>query len=179
MWRFLSALVPEAFQLIDFWHAAQHLAAAAEHIFPHDSTTRSTWFQGYRKILRDDPEGAEKVIRSLRYYWTASGRLDAGLESELNYFRNHRNRMNYAKHQAMNVPIGSGVTESACKTLVGARMKRSGQRWGMEGGKAVLAFRALVKSGRFDAAWTAILDHHKQTPAENDNRFPNSHKAAA
>ena len=65
------------------------------------------------------------------------------------------------------------------KTLVGARMKRSGQRWGMEGGKAILAFRALVKSGRFDAAWTAILDHHKQTPAENDNRFPQSYKAAA
>ena len=114
----MAALVPEAFQLIDFWHAAQHLGAAAEHIFPQDSTARSTWFKRYRKILRDDPDGAEKVIRSLRYYWTASGRLDAGLESELNYFRNHRNRMNYAKHQAMNVPIGSGVTESACKKLV-------------------------------------------------------------
>ena len=178
-WTFLAALVPEAFQLIDFWHAAEHLGAAAEHIFPQDSTARSTWFKKYRRILRDDPDGAEKVIRSLRYYWTASGRLDAGLESELNYFRNHRNRMNYAKHQAMNIPIGSGVTESACKTLVGARMKRSGQRWGMEGGKAILAFRALVKSDRFDAAWTAILDHHKQSPAENDNRFPQSYKAAA
>ena len=94
MWTYLAALVPEAFQLIDFWHAAQHLGAAAEHIFPQDSTARSTWFKRYRRILRDDPDGAEKVIRSLRYYWTASGRLDAGLESELNYFRNHRNRMN-------------------------------------------------------------------------------------
>ena len=101
-WAYLSALVPEAFQLIDFWHAAQHLGAAAEHIFPQDRTARSMWFKRYRRILRDDPDGAEKVIRSLRYYWTASGRLDAGLESELNYFRNHRNRMNYAKHQAMN-----------------------------------------------------------------------------
>ena len=120
------------------------------------------------------------MIRSLRYYWTASGRLDAGLESELNFFRNHRNRMSYAKHQAMNVPIGSGVTESACNTLVGARMKRSGQRWGMQGGEAILAaFRALVKSGRFDDDWTAILDHRKERPAENDNRFPKSNKAAA
>ena len=178
-WTYLSALVPEAFQLIDFWHAAQHLGAAAEHIFPQDSTARSKWFKRYRRILRDDPDGAEKVIRSLRYYGTAGARPDAGLKSELNYFRNHRNRMSYAKHQAMNVPIGSGVMESACKTLVGARMKRSGQRWGMEGGKAILAFRALVKSGRFDAAWTAILDHIKETPAENDNRFPKSHKAAA
>ena len=163
----MAALVPEAFQLIDFWHAAQHLGAAAEHILPQDSTARSTWFKRYRRILRDDPDGAEKVIRSLRYYGTASGRLDAGLESELNYFRNHRNRMSYAKHQAMNIPIGSGVTESACKTLVGAKMKRSGQRWGMEGGKAILAFRALVKSERFDAARTAILDHHKQTGAHS------------
>ena len=79
----------------------------------------------------------------------------------------------------MNVPIGPGETESACKPRVGARMQWSGQLWGMEGGKAILAFRALVKSGCFDAAWTVILDHLKERPAESDNRFPKSHKAAA
>ena len=59
--RFLSALVPEAFQLIDFWHAAQHLGAVAEHIFPQDSTARSRWFRKYRRTLRDYSDGAEKV----------------------------------------------------------------------------------------------------------------------
>ena len=46
-------------------------------------------------------------------------------------------------------------------------MQWSGQLWGMEGGKVILAFRALVKSGCFDAAWTVILDHLKERPAES------------
>lgn len=171
-WTFLSSLVPARDQLIDFWHACQHLGAAAGHIFPNDGAVRERWFQKYRHILRDQPEGVETVIRSLRYYHSRSVWPDPGIERELNYFRNHRKRMNYSRHQKLNLPIGNGVTESACKTLIGGRMKRSGQRWGMQGGKAILAIRALVKSRRFDAAWGEIVAHVKARNADNDNPSP-------
>ena len=64
-WTFLSQYAPEEFQVVDVWHACQHLGAAAELIFPHDSTARERWFRKYRRILKDETEGVETVIRSL------------------------------------------------------------------------------------------------------------------
>ena len=178
-WPFLSQYAPAEFQLIDYFHACQHLGNAAEHIFPYDDAAREKWFKRHRHILRDETEGVETVIRSLRYFRNKTGKLNKGLEGELNYFRNHRDRMQYKRHEDLNLPIGSGITESACKTLVGGRMKRSGQRWGMEGGKSILAFRALARSDRFDAAWIAIRNHIKANSADNDNRPHHLLKQAA
>ena len=165
--------------MVDYWHACKHSGDASERIFHHDSTARERWFRKYRRILREETEGVETVIRSLRYYHDKTGRLDERLQGELNYFRNHRDRMTYKRHQDLNLPIGSGVTESACRSVIGLRMKRPGQRWGMDGGKAILAFRALVKSQRFDAAWSAILRHLDAQRAANDNRPSDSRKQAA
>ena len=61
--------------------------------------------------------------------------------------------MRYAALKEQGLPIGSGVTEAACKTLATQRMKRSGMRWGEQGGQAILSFRALVQSNRFERAW--------------------------
>ncbi|MCY4317860.1 MAG: hypothetical protein OXE76_01475, partial [Alphaproteobacteria bacterium] len=73
--------------------------------------------------------------------------------------------------------IGSGVVEAACKTLVTQRLKRSGMRWGLQGGQAVLTVRALIKSGRFDRAWDTLMGDH-DTPA-NDNRQPETSDSRA
>ena len=122
------ALIPKAYRQIDFWHACQRLGVAAEDIFPLDSAARERRSRIFRHMLWDDPDGAGKVVRSLRDYHDPGGRLDAGIESELNYFRDHRDGMHYARHQSMSLPTGNGVMESADRTLIGARMKRSGQR---------------------------------------------------
>ena len=155
------------------------MGTAAELIFPHDGTARERWFRKYRRILREETEGVEVEIRSLRYYHDKTGRLDDKLQGELNCFRNHRDRMAYKRLQDRNLPIGSGVTESACRSVIGLRIKRPGQRWGMDGGRAILAFRALVKSQRFDAAWSAILRHLDAQRTANDNRPSNLRKQAA
>ena len=75
----------------------------------------------------------------------------------LGYFRNNRRRMNYYHLAEEGYPIGSGEVEAANKMLVTHRLKRSGQRWGRDGGQGVLAFRALLKSDRFDRAWSMIV----------------------
>ena len=84
-------------------------------------------------------------------------------KKELKYFRRNRRRMRYAALGARNLPIGSGVVEATCKSLVSVRMKRGGMRWGQPGGQAVLTLRALRQSGignresgQFDAAWDAL-----------------------
>ncbi len=155
------------------------LCTPAAFIFPRDSTARENWFRKCRHILRDETEGVETVVRSLRYYHDKTGRLNEGLQRERNYFRNHRNRMDYKRHQDRNLPVGSGVIESACRSVIGLRMKRPGHRWGMEGGKAILAFRAIVRSERFDAARSAILRHLNAQRIANDNRPTHLLKQAA
>jgi hypothetical protein len=109
----------------------------------------------YRRLLKDDPRGVDKVIDHLRYQSRRHPRRKK-LATELGYFRKHRLRMRYAQAAARHLPIGSGVVEAANKTIVAVRMKRAGARWRHTGGQAVLTFRALSKSGRFNRTWALL-----------------------
>jgi len=82
------------------------------------------------------------------------------LQSSVTYFENHKDKMRYSKNQKENLPIGSGVTESACKTLVKQRLCNSGMRWKQVGAQAVLSLRALSHTdSRWDQFW-GKLDQH-------------------
>ena len=93
-------LAPGGLQLIDYWHACQHLKCVADHAFGGDPAAAETWFQKYRGILGNDEDGVERVIRAIRYRHAANGKSVAALERELKFFRKHRRRMRYAVHQA-------------------------------------------------------------------------------
>ena len=141
-----GTLSPET-EVIDFWHACEHLQTASDH------AVALGWFEKYREILRHDPRGVAKVIRALRHLRDAAATPDrAEIERELAFFRKHRHRMRYHALKEEGIAIGSGVVEAANKTLVTQRMKRSSMRWRIAGGQAVLTFRALIKSGRFERA---------------------------
>ena len=114
-----------------------------------------------RSLRALDPVCAvEKVIRSLVHLRDTYPRRKK-IARELKYFRRNRHRMRYAALKEQGLPIGSGVTEAACKTLATQRMKRSGMRWGEQGGQAILSFRALVQSNRFERAWTLLAHTYK------------------
>ena len=100
-WTFLSTLAPGDLQLIDYWHACQHLKCVADHAFGGDPAAAETWFQKYRGILGNDEDGVERVIRAIRYRHAANGKSVAALERELKFFRKHRRRMRYAVHQVL------------------------------------------------------------------------------
>ena len=74
-------------------------------------------------------------------------KVKSDLSKALTYFSNHKDMMNYPYHIEHNLPIGSGVTEAACKTLVKQRLCNSGMRWKKRGAQMVLTLRALVQSG--------------------------------
>ena len=135
-WTFLESLQPDVI-LVDFWHAAQHLSAAADAAFGKGTAAAKAWFEKWRHVLRHDPNGASKVIDALRYQLRKGEKADE-IRAELGYFRNNRSRMNYAEAASAGFAIGSGAVEAANKVLVTSRMKRSGQRWGREGGQGVL-----------------------------------------
>ncbi len=83
------------------------------------------------------------------------------LTKVLTYLRKHRHRMRYSAYRDETLPIGSGVIEAACKTLVTQRVKNSGMRWGQEGGQAVLTLRSWAQSERFERAWALIAAEYR------------------
>ena len=80
----------------------------------------------------------------------------------MGFFRNNRDKMNYAAYRALGLPISSGPIEAACKTLVTHRLKRSGMRWTRQGGQQILNLRIHTQSHRFDAFWNWYLHHTDQ-----------------
>lgn len=164
-WKFFEnhALLKDATHINDFYHAAGYLNDTAGAVFGQDTPEAHAWFRKYRKILKKDDDGVEKVIRSIRYYKSKlairSKTRTETIRKGLRYFTRNRSRMDYAEYRRQGLPIGSGVVEAACKTLVGQRLKRAGMRWSIDGGQSVLNLRALVLSRRWDAFWKC----HEQT----------------
>lgn len=115
-WSYLGAVLPQGIEIIDFYHACEHLKAAFDAAYGENSSRSKAQFEKYRHLLRDEHDGVEKVIRALCHLRDTHPRKRK-LSTELAYFRRHRHRMRFAKVQAQNLPIGSGVVEAACKTL--------------------------------------------------------------
>jgi hypothetical protein len=167
-WRYFSGVVPQGLSIADFYHAAEHLHAALVAAYGEASPKGQAQFEKLRHLLRHDGDGVDKVIRALCYLREQHPRSKK-IATELGYFRQNRHRMRYADLAARNLPIGSGVVEAACKTLVTQRMKRSGMRWRQDGGQAILTFRALAQSDRFDLGWLLLASTYRRTVSLPDN----------
>jgi hypothetical protein len=154
-WTFLSGTLPDGVEVLDYFHAVEHLSRALSAAYGESSREFHRQHERLRHKLRDDAGGVEQVIRSLRHLARKNPRSKV-LRTELAYFRKNRARMQYATVAAAGLPIGSGVVEAACKTLASTRMKRSGMRWGQEGGQAILTLRSRQQSGEFDVTWSLL-----------------------
>lgn len=143
-WRFLTPCT--TVQLIDFYHAAGYLQTAAEAAFPQDPAPRQTWLQDRRHRLKHESGFAPVLLQELRDLPVAglTAAQREGLHDAINYFYYHHAQMDYPTALAHHWPIGSGVTEAACKTVVKQRLGRSGMRWTAQGAAVVLTLRALV-----------------------------------
>lgn len=159
-WSFFDEAMPPGFQLTDFYHACQYLKSAYKAAYTNDLTKAMEKFQHYKKILKEDERGIEHVLRGLRYL-RQKNPDNKDIHAAVTYFTNNQHRMKYAQARAKNYPIGSGVVEAACKSLVGQRMKRTGMSWGQHGGQSILTLRALVKSHRFENAWELIRKNYQ------------------
>jgi hypothetical protein len=172
-WNYLDAEFPQATPVVDFYHAAERLKAAIDAAYGETSPKGRSQFEKLRHVLLEERRGVEKVIRALVHLRDTHPRSHK-IERELWYFRRNRHRMHYAEIKAKGYPIGSGVVEAACKTLVTQRMKRSGMRWRHEGGQAILTLRALAQSDRFDRGWNLLAESYKSkvTLPRNVVAFP-------
>jgi hypothetical protein len=155
-----------AVRIVDFYHACEHLKGGCDAIWGESTARGHAEFARLRVLLKEADDGAEQILRTLKYHRgraTDSRRKRIG--AALTYFRNQRGRMYYAAYQRQHLPIGSGVVEAACKTLVTQRLKGSGMAWTMAGGQAILTLRSLLQSGRWTQAWP-LLAADFRTPVE-------------
>jgi hypothetical protein len=140
--------------ILDFYHAAEHLGELARALHPDDEASRERWIEDWSHQLKH--EGGQVVLAELRRL-PLEGR--AGLRrvhgEVVGYFENHAHRMDYPTYRAKGWSIGSGPVESACKTVIGKRMKNGGMRWGEDGADEMCHLRALFSSGedQWDAYW--------------------------
>ena len=156
-WTFLEKLRPDE-RAVDFFHACEHLGEVSDR--------REQLVRKVPRRATMSTASTRSAICHLRDKATTEPELKV-LRRELGFFRKHRRRMRYANLKANG--CGSGVVEAANKVLVNQRMKRAGMRWSVAGGQNVLTFRALLMSGRFDAAWRAMTG----TGGANDNHALN------
>ena len=143
-------------RIIDFYHASEHLSHMAEAIHGKTSEGAKKWYKKYRHILKNEGQGVSKVIRSTEYYLGSrkySKTVKKEIQRHLGYFKKHKKFMQYATYAKKGWPIGSGVIEAACKSVVKQRMCRSGQRWSIKGGQAILNLRSIAKSNRWNSFW--------------------------
>ena len=154
-WTYLHKELPAGIEVVDFFHAAEHLNGALASIYGDGTVEARRRFNDLRHVLLEEEGGVGKVIRSLAYL-EAKHPQKKVIKTELAYFRKYQKRMRYAEMKAEGLPIGTGVTEAACKTLVTQRLKQSGMRWSQDGGQAILNLRGWAQSERFDQAWAML-----------------------
>lgn len=151
----LKRFFPRCICILDFWHAKEHLVELAQAMFPADDEARKKWLDAWCHQLKH--EGGRSVLRDLETLdlSQASDLVREAHRKQLTYFRNHHHKMDYPTYITHGWQIGSGPVESACKTVVGNRLKGGGMRWGEQGADAVCHLRAayLSESACWDALW--------------------------
>jgi len=146
-------------EAIDFCHLLERLGDALELCGEPDRQWR---LQAWRSDLENKDTTIDSIANFLRFHRNdpTTDENRKKLESHITYLEKNNDRMRYRKMRHKGLPIGSGVTESACKTLVNMRANGSGQRWHCAGLRGVLHLRAINASDRFDAFWSVFARAH-------------------
>lgn len=139
--------------ILDFYHATEYLGDLGRAIHPDDEAMRKAWLGDWCHRLKN--EGGLAILERLRGLEVRSRAAREALAEVTRYVENQSHRMDYPTYVSKGWAIGSGPVESACKTVIGQRMKGSGMRWGTDGADSVSHLRALFKSGdqQWDAFW--------------------------
>ena len=162
-WTFLGKYTNR--QVLDFYHAREYISKAATAIFARDIKSKDLWIKKWSSRLKHKQGTAGRFLKELEIQRANLDKTnfierDEEIRQVITYYRNNKNRMCYAYQLAHNLPLGSGVTEAACKTVVKQRMCVSGSRWKNSGASCVLALRTLkLTTGRWQQFWSYVMRH--------------------
>lgn len=155
IWRyaptFLGVAGVKVVEILDIYHAFEHLGTVANVVFGQGSKAAEEWLRPLKRSLEE--EGPAPILAALGALSPEDVDGIEEVRKAVGYFTEHQARMDYPTFLAMQLPIGSGAVESACKTLIEEREKGAGMRWTAEGAQAVATLRALQRSGRWREFW--------------------------
>ena len=152
IWNLASEHVPDARQIVDRFHAKQHLSDVAKAIWEPGSETGEPWARARHDEL--DAGDIDAVLRALAVHADAVDDARKCVE----YLRTNRGRMQYAEFHAAGLCTSTGVVEAGCKVAIGTRLKRTGMHWTVAGADAIIALRCCKLSGRFEDFWERRAD---------------------
>jgi hypothetical protein len=154
IWNLADLHFPGVPQLLDFYHAAEHLHQTATALWPE--RIANVWWQRRLNQLRDGNLGNFFAALKLTANRYETNEPDVSPQRLFKYFQDNRNRLDYAEALRKNLPIGSGVVESAGRHIVHQRLKQSGMRWSISGAQAILNLRCRHRSGQFEQYWETM-----------------------
>ena len=154
IWNLVSEQFPQAVQIVDLYHAKEHVWEVGQAVFGCETPEAATWASSACSLLvAGQIEDLVATIQALPPIAPEPGQARSIPERAAEYFRRHAERMRYPTFRAQGMHLGSGIAEAACKTVVSTRAKRSGMRWTPDGLDALLPLRTAVLNDSYDAWW--------------------------
>ena len=151
IWNIRQEQFPGAIEIVDLFHARQHLWELGAKLHPIDEATKRRWVMAHQHLLDDGK--IEQLVAKLRALPGDGPKLTESIQKEANYFEGNAARMRYPEFRRQGLFVGTGVIEAGCKTLIGGRLKRSGMFWTVRGANAVIALRCCRHSREFNDYW--------------------------
>jgi hypothetical protein len=145
--------------VIDFYHAGEYVYKLAEALFS-DTSAAQAWARKMCRWLKEKPRGIYRVLHSaaaLRRRRMMLGKRRKHYRDAYNYLRKRIRFLAYHQYRANHLPIGSGVTEAACKTVFTQRLKQSGMTWKLDGGQWIVDLRVIQLSGVWSEVYQSYL----------------------
>jgi len=153
IWNIADQHFPGALQIVDLYHAREHLWDLARKLYPAAEVAQKRWLM--RRLDWLENGKIEKLVAALSELADekTNAELIKAIRIEAEYFDSNRDRMRYPEFRKQNLFVGSGVIEAGCKTVIGSRLKQSGMFWTVGGANAIIALRCCCVSGKFEAYW--------------------------
>lgn len=150
--------------VVDYYHACQYISQLGEAIFGRGRAA-SAWSAKMRRWLKEKPGGVYRVLRSAGALRSIRGLVgdEEDYDDASGYLRRHAGSMDYVRLRRLRSPIGSGITEAACKIVFSQRFKRAGMKWNIEDGRSILLLRVVSLSQLWAATRDAMYDSYNKT----------------
>ena len=156
-------------QILDFWHVSEYIHGSAQAIV-RKKADQKVWIEETCHKLKHQHGAAQEILDELKAarFKKMSKSAKDKLDAAITYIDNNLGRMNYASYRKTQLPIGSGITEAACKTVIKLRMCGSGMKWKQSGSDCVLSLRALALSnGRWEEFWSNLAKFGTSAPKKS------------